>query len=529
MLQLLSPAGLWALASLALPLAIHLWRPPPQTVRLGSLRFLDNLPHRRLRNLRWRERALLAVRLALLTALALLLAGPHWRQRAPAGPQRWALLDPAAAVSGDSAARLRRLHDDGYSVHQLAPGFPPPDAAPASAPPSDLWSLLREADAALPTGSTLAFFTPGRLAALQGTRPALRHCRVEWITTFDSAGTAAQSWIESLQISASSGTPSKGRALVGTSDAASTRFADVLVPPAQGASAGPTVELSSDATRARISLPATGPWVRADRAPSTLRLVILHDPDRAEDARSVEAAARAVAAVTGQALAINVLSAGNDPARGHPPADWLFWLSARPVPASLADGTANLLSDAESPPRDAPASTEGWIIAPPGTPGAAALGEASVRLWRRVPATLPLAADTAILWTDSQGDPLLTLQRTSHGRRWQFDSRFHPDWTDLPRTIALPAFVEGLLFPPPAIPADSAHDLRLADPSQLSVSLSPAPANAPVPASLRTNGVDLHWPLWLLAAGLFAADRLLSRRAAPRPVSAPTHTAVLAR
>ena len=76
MLQFLSPAGLWALTALALPLAIHLWRPPPRTVRLGSLRFLDNLPHRRIRNLRWREYPLLAARLALLAALALLLALP---------------------------------------------------------------------------------------------------------------------------------------------------------------------------------------------------------------------------------------------------------------------------------------------------------------------------------------------------------------------------------------------------------------------------------------------------------------------
>ena len=219
MLQLLSPAGLWALAALALPLAIHLWRPPPLTVRLGSLRFLDNLPHRRLRNLRWRERALLAVRLALLTVLTLLLAGPHWQQRPPAGPQRWVLLDPDAAVSGESANRLRQLRGDGYAVHWLAPGFPLSNAAPAFAP-SDLWSLLREADAALPAGSTLAVFTPGRLAALRGTRPALRHCRVEWITTPDHAGTTAQSWIESLQDSGPSATPRKVHALVGASDAA---------------------------------------------------------------------------------------------------------------------------------------------------------------------------------------------------------------------------------------------------------------------------------------------------------------------
>ena len=397
-------------------------------------------------------------------------------------------------------------------------------------PPSDLWSLLREADTALPAGSTLAVFTPGRLAALHGTRPVLRHCRVEWVTTPDSAGATAQSWIESWQVSGSAGMPHKAHVLVGTSDAASTRLADVLVLSAQNAPAGSAVELSSDATRARLSLPTPGPWVRAVHAPLPLRLVILHDPDRAEDARSVEAAARAVAAVTGQALAINVLPASKDPISGHSSADWLFWLSARPVPVALADGTANLVSDAEPPPRDAPASTEGWIVAPPGTPGAAALGEASVRLWRRVPTTLPLAADTATLWTDSHGDPLLTLQRTSHGPCWHFYSRFHPDWTDLPRTAALPAFMEDLLFPPLAIPAGPAHDLRLADPSQLSVSLSPTLANSPVPASpLRINGVDLHWPLWLLAAALFAVERLLSRRAAPRPVPVPANTAVLAR
>ena len=90
----------------------------------------------------------------------------------PPTPQRWALLDPTAAVSGDAAARLQQLRDEGYTVHRLTPGFPLgglPCLLPQ--PPTDLWSLLREADAALPAGSTLAVFTPGRLTALRGTRP----------------------------------------------------------------------------------------------------------------------------------------------------------------------------------------------------------------------------------------------------------------------------------------------------------------------------------------------------------------------
>ena len=208
----------------------------------------------------------------------------------------------------------------------------------------------------------------------------------------------------------------------------------------------------------------------------------------------------------------------------------MFWLSGRPIPAAVTDGTVDLFSDAEPSPSDAPVSTEDWIVAPPGTSGAATLGAASVRLWRRVPAALLLAVNTETLWTDSHGDPLLTLQRAAHGRRWRFYSRFHPDWTDLPRTAALPALLEDLLFPPsPVIPADPAHDLRLADPSQYSLSLVPAPAATPLPAPFaRPAELDLHWPLWLLAAALFAVERLLSRRPTPRSVPAPAN-AVLAR
>ena len=468
-----------------------------------------------MRNLRWRERALLAVRLALLAALALLLARPHWRQKPPNGPQRWALLDPTAAVSGDAATKLDQLRAKGYAVHRLASGFPLVDSVPAAAPPSDLWSLLREADAALPAGSTLVVFTPGRLAALHGTRPALRHCRVDWITTPDAAGTAAQSWIESARNSAPVSQPEITRGVIGTSDAGSTRFADSLRLPGSDASANLSGELSSDRFRVRLSGPVPGPWVQVEKAPSTLRLLILHDADRDADARYVEAAARAVAAVTDQPLNVSSQLLDDNPGPGRPPAaDWVFWLSARPVPAAVMDGITNLVSDAGSSPRDVPASNEGWIVAPPGSPGAAALATAPVPLWRRVPAALPLTDSIETLWTDGHGEPLLTLERVAHNRHWRFYSRFHPDWTDLPRTAALPALLGGLLFPPSALPADPVHDRRLSDPSQGVLSLLPVLAAAPSPAPpTRPAGLDLHWPWWLLAVLLFAAERLLSRPA----------------
>jgi hypothetical protein len=97
-LQFLSPLALFALAALAVPAILHLWRPPAKTVRVGTLKFFTGPPVRRLNKLRWRERLLLAVRLLLLTLLVLLLAQPIWRKQPSAKPQKWALLEPGLTL-----------------------------------------------------------------------------------------------------------------------------------------------------------------------------------------------------------------------------------------------------------------------------------------------------------------------------------------------------------------------------------------------------------------------------------------------
>ena len=153
MLHLLHPAALWTLAALALPLALHLRRPPPRTVRLGSLRFLENAPRHPLRHLRWRELLLLCTRLGLLAALSLLLAAPRWTVPPPSGPRRWALLDPTAAPAGESLARWQSARRAGYELRRLAPGFPAapdnplPGRAAAGIAASALGAVCRAADA----------------------------------------------------------------------------------------------------------------------------------------------------------------------------------------------------------------------------------------------------------------------------------------------------------------------------------------------------------------------------------------------
>jgi hypothetical protein len=441
MLTLLSPAGLWALASLSIPLALHLWRRPPQTIRLGSLRFLERVSQRVPRDLRWRERLLLAARLLLLALLALMLTRPHWRPPSDDRPQRWALIDPMGTPEGGSLARLRAVQAAGYETHELVPGLArgtPP--ARAGFPAPDFWSLLREVDAGLPAGSSLAVFTPGRLASLRGSRPSLPHCRVEWVMTAASVSPA--------------------------------------------------------------------PAAATSTAGTPLRVHILHDASRAEDARYLAAAVRAIGQVGGSAIA---LTEGNAAQTGSPPglpADWVFWLSAQPPPDVLASQATNLFSDAAGNELGEDTNPS-WIVPQPDVNGADALAQ-TVRLWRRVSA--PAQSRAAVFWTDGFGQPLLT--RSSQGPHWQwrFFSRFHPDWTDLPRTTALPAWLRGILLPATDAPllADPVHDHRLADPAQLPAATS-SPQTQPVSLPLRRDTPGLQGWCWLLAALLFGVERGLSR------------------
>ncbi len=184
MLQLAAPLGLLALGALAAPLLIHLVRRPRQVVRLGSLKFL-HAERRSVRSVRWHELRLLAVRCALLAALAFLLAGLYWQRP----PSRWLLRLPDALLEAATLAEWDRLAAEGFEARDLAPGFPlakrPDSLSPiASSPASpDVWSLLREADLRLPAGSIIHVFGPPLTTYFRGTRPTLDRVEVKWHAT----------------------------------------------------------------------------------------------------------------------------------------------------------------------------------------------------------------------------------------------------------------------------------------------------------------------------------------------------------
>ena len=168
---LLAPFALGALAVLAIPVVIHIARrTQTRTVAFAALRWLNPDPKRR-RRLRIDERALLAVRLALLAAIVLGLAQPVLRGLADERPVLAIApgLDPAALPAQPHARRV-----------WLAPGFPSVDQpAPTGSSTGDVASLIRQLDAQLAPGAPLEVVVPPVLDGVDAERPRLSRA-VAW-------------------------------------------------------------------------------------------------------------------------------------------------------------------------------------------------------------------------------------------------------------------------------------------------------------------------------------------------------------
>lgn len=189
----LFPAGFLALATLLLPLLIHLARRSEQrVVDFAALRWLSAKPRPR-RRIRFDEWPLLVLRLLLLALLAVLLARP-----ALTGVPDTQLR--IAVVPGvDLAAAQRSVGNADAQWLWLAADFPPIDTTAAPLGPQPLSSLLRELDASLPADAQLTVVVPSVLDGLDAQRPQLSRA-IRWQVLEQTAATEKQSTIAPPQL-----------------------------------------------------------------------------------------------------------------------------------------------------------------------------------------------------------------------------------------------------------------------------------------------------------------------------------------
>jgi hypothetical protein len=232
---------------------------------------------------------------------------------------------------------------------------------------------------------------------------------------------------------------------------------------------------------------------------SPARIVtVFADPSRTDDARYVVAAVRAVGSVSGISAIVSTRASAAADAASVGSSDWIVWLSNQPladvVQQRLRAG-ATVLTDVGSMPSSATATRVTFEPLASRTSG--------------VRRSLERALGAPV-WTDVAGAPLLTVAREGRGLRYRFQSRFAPSWSDLVLDPGFPEAIARLW-----IGADSTRLQRDDRPIALSQVL---PAYEPQPSAREaaTGARSLFLPVWLIALGLFLAERCIASRSAAR-------------
>ncbi|MBK9692339.1 MAG: BatA domain-containing protein [Gemmatimonadetes bacterium] len=273
-----TPLWLAALAALAIPLALHLWsRRPRQVVKVGTLRHLDGLPAARARSARLSDPLLLLLRLFILAATVLGLAGPRLRGGTVGLPSRLVLVE--ARLAADPL--LDSLNQAGATVRLLAPGLPEIQlpAKPRVVAALGPWEALAEADRLVAPDGVIDLYAHPRLAALGAERPALR-ATVRWHAP---ARTEERRWLADL--SAIPGDSLQG--IVGRGDAGGITY-----------------------TRIRATDRAAFPDESLTTTPLTPRRLALDPPDSLA-ARRAGLAIRAVSEALGQVVTLATATDGD--------------------------------------------------------------------------------------------------------------------------------------------------------------------------------------------------------------------------
>jgi hypothetical protein len=270
-MHFLQPIWLAAMAGIVLPVVIHFWNDRRgKVLRIGSISFLEGASQRMAWSRRIADWWLLLLRCLLMMALALLLAGPYWVK--DSGKKGWVLAD--AGAMNVYGAGIDSLVKAGWEKRDL-------DSI-------NYWNGFRAEDRVAPVGVPFAVFSSGLASRYMGPRPVTnRGVRWDVYAPKDSM----MRWTEKAwSVSADS-----ARVMTGV--------------------AGTTGSVFHYETAA----------MKADTG--RLDLTIYTDGFYKQDGLYLEAALRAVQEFTHRRM--RVMVTGNvTEGRG-----WLFWLSAKPLPA----------------------------------------------------------------------------------------------------------------------------------------------------------------------------------------------------
>lgn len=489
---LLNSIWLYALAALSLPVLIHLWNiRQGRTLKVGSISLMTASTQKSSRSIKVQDLLLLLVRCLLLALLALVLAGPYLRKKLDLSQTKGWVLLPKENLKETYAKfkpRIDSLTKAGYEFHYFNKDFPKTDLAVSLADkqvdtlkPASYWGLAQQLDEKVLAGIPVYLFTPNRLDCFKGERPELM-TNLNWQTYVPADSTST--WIEKAWLT----NENDIKVAQGNSKPGGTSYAYYNIH--SGDRQNTSFVVSTENGRLTVGLRNGAQAVKVDT--SAWQFSIFADKGSV-DASYLKAALQSIVSFTGHKAVIKQYA---DPDQVPANQDWLFWLSALRPSNEYAKKCDHILSyDVGNA-----GTANTWL-----NNGGGDVTSQKVAVNRLFESDL--SATDQPIWTDGFGNPVLTLERSSHTNIYHFNTHFDPAYSDLVWSDQFPKMLLKLIVGDEQ-KADWKRERRTIDVRQL-VPGSGNQSHSSVGTSTITN---LNQYAWLLLLLVFVIERWLAHR-----------------
>lgn len=485
MINFLNPLGFIALAGILIPVLIHLWnKKQQQTVKVGSIRWLQASESSRLSSLKLNDVLLMILRCLIVGLIALVMAQPSWLNNEPKAAHKEAYISPELLQANNPILRktIDSLQASGYQLRSFDSEFSNlgkedwnKPAFQLKSASNDYWDLYEIISQKANEGDSIWIFSSAQMQHFQGQKPR-RNNQIFWVTVDTEQ---SKYWLqEAYKISNDS-----LALVIGKSDADQTEFTrqNVNFNGNQIKNTNlPNLKLDSEKSR----LISNVDTVLIDTG--DYKTLIYFDDTRKSDSQYLKAALEAAFDYRGLnsdiALTQDQLNASQF--------DWLFWLSDLPLPDSITQlvemNGLKVFKDAAV--GEVKTFQENQLI----------INASSAIKLKKLKFS---STENSILWKDSFGNPVLQKETSGKGLIYNFNSRFNYEWNELIESEFFPELMLKLIFDEKEF---EPRDLRAIEESQI---LPESLASEVEKADIKPENLNLSVWILLVALLLMLAER----------------------
>jgi len=500
-MELTNPIWLLAIAAVAIPVAIHLWNiRPGRVLKVGSISLIEAAARKSSRSLNLLDILLLILRCLLLIVLAMVLAIPLWHKTAAVGKAKGWILIPKENLESTYQhfkTGIDSLIKAGYEFHYFDRGFSKTDLsrvlantkdslANTDTTTSNYWNLAKQLDTTVSPALPARIFTPNLAANFSGTKPQTS-LNLNWRTYVPADSTAT--WIQDAWINNNNTI----RVATGTSKPSGTIFTYTNVQSGDQPGSPFTVAFNNGRTTVCLKTGKRQPVV-VDTA--VLKIAVYADGKPTDAAYLIAVLKAAIGFMQRKADIKQYIDANAIP-KGR---DWLFWLSAKQIPAELQNTNAHLFEYEAGKSFE----TNSWIS----NEGAFVTTQQNQKI------ELFKLIDNAevynnVLWRDGFGNPVLSKENNGQTDTYHFYSRFNPAWNNLVWSDDFAGWMLNLIVGDKTSTRPLANDRTILTQQQID------PINIPTArtSATKTAGfANISNYFWLALMLLFLTERWLATR-----------------